>query len=97
MTRKFSNLTAQFAPVRRSIIEQKKEAIRKEISEGLPIHIKIKLMMELCGSEVPTELPSILELIADEVEKRGEIEYDLDPGETADWLRQEAIKARKEE
>jgi hypothetical protein len=54
-------------------------------------------MMELCGSVVPTELPSILELIADEVEKRGEIEYDLDPGETADWLRQEADKARKEE
>jgi hypothetical protein len=93
----FSNLTAQFAPVRRSIIEQKKEAIRKEISESPPLHIKIKLMMELCGSVVPTELPSILELIADEVEKRGEIEYDLDPGETADWLRQEADKARKEE
>ena len=97
MTNIFSNLTAQFSPVRREIIEQKKEAIRKEISEGLPLHVKIKLMMEVCGSDVTTELPAILDLIADEVEKRGEIEYDLDPGETADWLRVEAEKARQQE
>jgi hypothetical protein len=97
MTNIFSNLTAQFAPVRREIIEQKKEAIRKEISEGLPFHVKFKLMMELCGPDVITELPAILDLIADEVEKRGEIEYDLDPGETADWLRAEAEKARQQE
>jgi len=95
MTNIFSNLTAQFSPVRKEIIEQKKEAIRKEISEGLPLYVKIKLMMELCGSDVITELPAILDLIADEVEKRGEIEYDLDPGETADWLRAEAEKARQ--
>jgi hypothetical protein len=97
MTNIFSNLTAQFSPVRREIIEQKKEAIRKEISERLPFHVKIKLMMEACGSDVITELPAILDLIADEVEKRGEIEYDLDPGETADWLRVEAEKARQQE
>lgn len=97
MTNIFSNLTAQFTPVRREIIEQKKEAIRKEISEGMPLHIRLKLLIEVCGSDVTTELPAILDLIADEVEKRGEIEYDLDPGETADWLRAEAEKARQQE
>lgn len=79
------------------MIEQKKEAIRKELSEGPQLHIKIKLMMELCGSEAPTELPEILDLIADEVEKRGEIDYDRDPGETSDWLRAEAEAARKDQ
>ena len=97
MTNIFSNLTAQFTPVRREIIEQKKEAIRKEISGGLPFHVKFKLMMELCGPDVTTEIPAMLDMIADEVEKRGEIEYDLDPGETADWLRAEAEKARQQE
>jgi len=96
MTNIFSNLTAQFSPVRRKIIEQKKEAIRKEISEGLPLHVKIRLMMEVCGSDVTTELLAILFLIANEVEKRGEIGYDLDPGETADWLRAEAALARQQ-
>jgi len=97
MTNTFSNLTAQFTPVRREIIEQKREAIRKEMSEWLPLHIRLKLVIEVCGPDVITELPAILDLIADEVEKRGEIEYDLDPGETADWLRAEAEKARQQE
>jgi hypothetical protein len=34
-------------------------------------------------------------LIADEVERRGVIDYDRDPGETSDWLRAEAEKARQ--
>ena len=67
------------------------------MSEWLPLHIRLKLVIEVCGSDVITELPAILDLIADEVEKRGEIEYDLDPGETADWLRAEAEKARQQE
>jgi hypothetical protein len=97
MTNMFSSLTAHFTPVRGEIIEQKKAAIRKEISERLPLHIRLKLIIEVCGSDEITEIPAMLDLIADEVEKRGEIEYDLDPGETADWLRAEAEKARQQE
>jgi hypothetical protein len=36
------------------------------------------------------QLKTILELIANEVEERGDKHLDLDPGETSDWLRQEA-------
>ena len=38
----------------------------------------------------PTEIANILLLLADEVEHRGSRDYDRDPGETADWLRNEA-------
>ena len=38
----------------------------------------------------------MLNLIADEVERRGTIDYDRDPGETADWLRIEADLALRE-
>ena len=41
----------------------------------------------------PTEIAAILKLIADEVERRGDIGHDLDPGETADWLRAEGAQA----
>jgi hypothetical protein len=37
----------------------------------------------------------LLELIADKVEKRGDKGWDLDPGETAEWLREEARLARE--
>lgn len=40
------------------------------------------------------EIADILELIADEIEYRGTIDYDRDPGETADWLRAEAGATR---
>ncbi len=36
------------------------------------------------------QLKTILDLIANEVEERGDKHLDLDPGETSDWLRQEA-------
>jgi hypothetical protein len=38
----------------------------------------------------PDQAHSLLNLIADVIEQRGEIDYDRDPGETADWLRREA-------
>lgn len=41
----------------------------------------------------PTEIAAILKLIADEVERRGDLGHDLDPGETADWLRAEGVQA----
>jgi hypothetical protein len=44
----------------------------------------------------PVEIANILNLIADEVERRGDIKYDLDPGETSDWLKSEAIIAMED-
>lgn len=44
----------------------------------------------------PTEIASILTLIADEVERRGVIDYDRDPGETSDWLKAEAKQAMED-
>jgi hypothetical protein len=41
----------------------------------------------------PEEVASILSLLADEIEYRGQIGYDLDPGETSDWLIMEAHQA----
>jgi hypothetical protein len=38
-----------------------------------------------------------LRAIADAVERRGALGLDLDPGETADWLRAEAERAEKVE
>jgi hypothetical protein len=36
---------------------------------------------------------AMLRAIADEMERRGDKKLDLDPGETADWLRAEADRA----
>lgn len=52
--------------------------------------------LDLYGSLWPGKLARIFEVIADQVEHRGAIQYDLDPGETADWLRMEADYARCE-
>lgn len=38
---------------------------------------------------------TLLTSIANEVERRGTIDYDRDPGETSDWLRAEANEALK--
>jgi hypothetical protein len=38
----------------------------------------------------PKTIYTLLEMIADEVERRGDKDLDRDPGETADWLRWEA-------
>lgn len=43
-----------------------------------------------CLHPTPEQLAILLEFVADEVERRGSIDYDRDPGETADWLRAEA-------
>jgi len=42
----------------------------------------------------PKTIYTLLKMIADEVERRGEIHLDIDPGETADWLRWEADIAK---
>ena len=46
-----------------------------------------------CLHPTPEQLAILLEYLADEVERRGDIDYDRDPGETADWLRNEAAVA----
>jgi hypothetical protein len=43
-----------------------------------------------CLHPTPDQLAILLEHIAAEVERRGDIDYDRDPGETSDWLRAEA-------
>ena len=45
----------------------------------------------------PQEVAAMLEVLADLVEQRGERRLDLDPGETAEWLRSEAARAQAEE
>ena len=42
----------------------------------------------------PQEIAALLETLADIVEQRGNAQLDLDPGETADWLRSEAQRAQ---
>jgi hypothetical protein len=42
------------------------------------------------------EIAGILNLIAEEVEHRGDIDYDRDPGETSDWLKMEAAIAMED-
>jgi hypothetical protein len=44
----------------------------------------------------PVEIAGILNLIAEEVEHRGDIDYDRDPGETSDWLKMEASIAMED-
>lgn len=43
-----------------------------------------------CLHPTPEQLSVLLQVVADEVEQRGDKQLDLDPGETADWLRAEA-------
>ena len=52
-----------------------------EDSAGLPLLLK------------RSEWSRIMRVLADQVEQRGAEKLDLDPGETADWLRQEAYIA----
>lgn len=61
-----------------------------------PLFEIVRDELDLYGSLWPGKLARIFEVIADQVEHRGAIQYDLDPGETADWLRMEADYARCE-
>lgn len=49
----------------------------------------------LCLHPTPNQLAVLLDYVADVVEWRGDYGGDLDPGETAEWLRWEAMKARE--
>ena len=60
-----------------------------------PLHRQIRNQQDLYGSLWTGKIAQILELIADVAETRGDKKLDLDPGETADWLRAEAQQARE--
>jgi hypothetical protein len=55
-----------------------------------PLFYVIQEELDLYGSVWPPKLAMLLDLIADRVEQRGDKGDDLDPGETAEWLRDEA-------
>lgn len=50
----------------------------------------VKRVQRTIGHSFPYDAREAIRVIADEVEHRGEKGLDLDPGETADWLRREA-------
>ena len=50
-----------------------------------------------CLHPTPLQLAVLLKLLADRIEQRGDQGHDLDPGETADWLRAEAAIAEQVE
>jgi len=52
------------------------------------LHIQIQGQVE--PPLQPKTIYTVLKVIADEIERRGEKGLDLDPGETSDWLRREA-------
>ena len=49
----------------------------------------------LCLHPTPNQLAVLLDYLSDVIEWRGHSMSDLDPGETADWLRWEAMRARE--
>ncbi len=66
---------------RSSLVERVNEAIMRDIEQAI-------------GETIPkldgTEARAAIRVIADEIEHRGDKGLDLDPGETADWLRRAA-------
>lgn len=51
------------------------------------------LWRQLADYLAPDDMASMLDRLADVIEWRGDSRRDVDPGETAEWLRWEAIKA----
>lgn len=48
-----------------------------------------------CLHMTPSQAQVLLQELADRIERRGDKQLDLDPGETADWLRAEAAIAEQ--
>lgn len=57
----------------------------------------VERVQRTLGHSFPYDAREAIRVIADEVEHRGEKGLDLDPGETADWLRREADTVIKED
>ena len=58
--------------------------------------IEVRDELNLYGSLWPQQFAKILATIANHVEQRGARGLDLDPGETSDWLRDQAQKTLNE-
>lgn len=48
-----------------------------------------------CLHMTPSQAQVLLQELAERIEQRGDKQLDLDPGETADWLRAEAAIAEQ--
>lgn len=58
--------------------------------------VEVRDDLHLYGSLWPQQFAKILTIIANHVEQRGASGLDLDPGETSDWLRDQAQKTLNE-
>ena len=58
----------------------------------VPLYKRLEEVLGLHGKVWPSKFGPLFEFLAAVIEVRGEQDLDRDPGETADWLRQEARK-----
>lgn len=71
---------------------EKENAPKVEANPETPLYKRLISELDLYGSLLPGKFSLIFQFIADVIEARGVKDLDRDPGETADWLRQEAEK-----
>ena len=79
--------------------EQLMDDLTNEQHEALlPLWVTALMIFDSTPGPDYVAMCAVLERIADEIETRGDKGLDLDPGETSDWLREEAnvTKAAKD-
>jgi hypothetical protein len=64
--------------------------------QARPADSLVQRVQWVIGHSYPDDARAAIRVIADEVERRGDKGLDLDPGETADWLRREANSTGQE-
>lgn len=69
--------------------------IARTKAKHVPLYQIIRNELSLYGGIWPQKLANMFDLIADQVEERGNKKLELDPGEVAEWLRGEAELARE--
>lgn len=69
--------------------------IARTKAKHVPLYQIIRNELDLYGGVWPQKLANMFDLIADQVEERGDKNLELDPGEVAEWLRGEAELARE--
>lgn len=84
-------MVSNSAKRRQRIKEQSKEVANYLNKQPLWVYA-LMVFDSTPGSDIAA-MGAVLERIADEIEERGEKGLDLTPGETADWLREEASQA----
>lgn len=89
-------MTSDYRKRRQRIKEQSKE-VAKYLGKQ-PLWVTALMIFDSTPGPDYVAMCAVLERIADEIETRGDKGLDLDPGETADWLRGEAnvTKAAKD-